>query len=92
MTSVVGLLGTLAAAPWVAAQETPTPGYNTKIPESILTPHDLETRIGTFKYFDGIPTKETAEAIYMRHYGPSKEVSNGKKGYDATKLIRRVDK
>ena len=64
MTSVIALLGTLAAAPWVAAQETPTPGYNTKIPESILTPHDLETRIGTFKYFDGIPTKETAEAIY----------------------------
>ena len=47
-----------------AVAEEPTPGYNTKIPESILTPNDLETRIGTFKYFYGIPTKETAEAIY----------------------------
>ncbi len=47
-----------------AVAEEPTPGYNTKIPESIMTPNDLETRIGTFKYFDGIPTKETAEAIY----------------------------
>jgi hypothetical protein len=47
-----------------AFAEKPTPGYNTKIPESILTPHDLKTRVGTFKYFDGIPTKETAEAIY----------------------------
>ena len=30
--------------------------------------------------------------ILMRHYGPGKEVSSGKKGYDATKLIRRVEK
>jgi len=44
--------------------EEPTPGYNTKIPEKILTTEDLKTRIGTFKYFDGIPTKETAEALY----------------------------
>ena len=47
-----------------AFADKPTPGYNTKIPESIMTPNDLETRIGTFRYFDGIPTKETAEAIY----------------------------
>ncbi|MDF1745577.1 MAG: DUF1214 domain-containing protein [Gimesia sp.] len=30
--------------------------------------------------------------ILMRHYGPSKAVSKGKKGYDATKAIRRLDK
>jgi len=29
-----------------------------------MTPNDLETRIGTFEYFDAIPTKKTAEAIY----------------------------
>ena len=28
--------------------------------------------------------------VLMRHYGPSKQVSNGKVGYDATKLIHRV--
>ena len=47
----------------IVAQEK-TPGYNNKIPESIMTPNDLETRAGTFKYFDGIPTEETATAIY----------------------------
>ena len=47
-----------------AAAQEKTPGYNTKIPESIMTPNDLETRVGTFKYFDGIPTEETAAAIY----------------------------
>ena len=40
------------------AQEA-TPGYNNKIPESLLTPDKLETRVGTLDFFDGIPTKET---------------------------------
>jgi len=47
-----------------AFAEEPTPGYNTKIPESIMTQNNLKTRIGTFEYFDGIPTPETADAIY----------------------------
>ena len=61
MTAVV--VTAVIVAQGVAAEK-PTPGYNNKIPEAILTPHDLETRIGTFKYFDGIPTPETAEALY----------------------------
>jgi len=48
----------------ISGAEEPTPGYNHKIPEEILTQNNLKTRIGTFKYFDGIPTPETAEAIY----------------------------
>ena len=44
--------------------EEPTPGYNTKIPESIITPDTVETRIGTLKFFDGIPTKETSALVY----------------------------
>ena len=47
-----------------AAVQEKTPGYNNKIPASILTPNDIETRVGTLKYFDGIPTKETAAALY----------------------------
>jgi hypothetical protein len=30
--------------------------------------------------------------VLMRHYGPSKQVSNDEDGYDAMKLIRRVNK
>jgi len=29
--------------------------------------------------------------VLMRHYGPSEMVSNGEEGYDATKLIKRVN-
>jgi hypothetical protein len=45
------------------AQE-PTPGFNTKIPESIMTPDKVKTRIGTLEFFDGIPTAETAVLVY----------------------------
>jgi len=48
----------------VVLAEEPTPGYNTKIPESIMTPDKVETRIGTLEFFDGIPTKETAALLY----------------------------
>ena len=41
-----------------------TPGYNTKIPEYIMTPDKVETRIGTLEFFDGIPTKKTAALLY----------------------------
>jgi hypothetical protein len=54
----------LIAASKSAIAEEPTPGFNTKIPESIMTPDTVETRIGTLKFFDGIPTKETSALVY----------------------------
>ena len=42
----------------------PTPGYNTAIPAEIMTPDAVETSIGTLKFFDGVPTKETANLVY----------------------------
>ena len=33
-----------------------TPGYNNKIPDNILTPDTVKTRIGTLRFFDGSPT------------------------------------
>ena len=38
-----------------------TSGYNNKIPDNILTPDTVETRIGTLKFFDGSPTSDTVE-------------------------------
>ena len=49
--------------PTILAQET-TPGFNNKIPESILTPDEIKTKVGTLKFFDGIPTKETASLLF----------------------------
>jgi hypothetical protein len=47
-----------------AFPEQPTPGFNNKIPESILTPDKVETRIGTLEFFDGIPNKKTADVLF----------------------------
>jgi len=41
-----------------------TPGYNVKVPEEIMTPDKVETRIGTMKFYDGVPTAETVTKIY----------------------------
>jgi hypothetical protein len=41
-----------------------TPGYNNKIPETILTQDKVETRIGTLEFFDGIPTEQIASLVY----------------------------
>ena len=36
----------------------------TDIPAGILTPDKVETSIGTLDFFDGVPSKETAEIVY----------------------------
>ena len=36
----------------------------TDIPESITTPDKVETSIGTFDYFDGVPIKATTDTVY----------------------------
>ena len=61
--AVFALFATALFATTVSAEEA-TPGYNNKIPESIMTPEKVETRIGTLKFFDGIPTKKTAALVY----------------------------
>jgi hypothetical protein len=40
------------------------PGYNTEIPDTIMTPDTVETSIGTMKFFDGAPLPETAQKVY----------------------------
>ena len=42
----------------------PTPGFNHQIPEHIMTPDTVETRIGELNFYDGIPTDETIATVY----------------------------
>ena len=42
----------------------PRAGYNTPIPDSILTPDRVSTRIGELEFFDGLPTAETAARVF----------------------------
>lgn len=44
--------------------ESKTAGYNHQIPEKLLTPDRVETRIGTLEFFDGLPSEATVEKVY----------------------------
>jgi len=41
-----------------------TPGFNHKIPEKIMTPDRVATRLGTLEFVDGVPTDETVHLVY----------------------------
>jgi hypothetical protein len=41
-----------------------TPGYNHHIPEKIMTPDRVSTRIGDLEFFDGMPTPDTVQKVY----------------------------
>jgi hypothetical protein len=41
-----------------------TPGYNYHIPEKIMTPDKVSTRLGELEFFDGMPTPDTVQKVY----------------------------
>lgn len=55
---VLGLV--LAAFPAMATD----PKYSAKVPADITTPESVETRIGTLKFFDGLPDDATVQKAY----------------------------
>ena len=57
---LIACMVNLSMSSIVSAEGIPQ-GYNTPIPSSIMTPDKVETRIGTLEFFDGVPSKETAE-------------------------------
>src|SRR5580704_15155970 len=57
------VLAMAAIAPaW--AQGQPAPKYSAKVPPYITTPDTVQTRIGTLKFFDGLPDQETVQKVY----------------------------
>ena len=56
------VLATLASCAESGADN--TPGYNHVIPDKIMTPDTVETRIGTLEFFDGMPDEATVEKAY----------------------------
>ena len=52
----------LLLASGITCAEVPE-GYNTPIPASIMTPDEVDTRLGKLEFFDGVPTQETADKV-----------------------------
>ena len=42
----------------------PTFKMTTEVPENVLIPEQVKTRLGTLEFFDGFPTEETVELVY----------------------------
>ncbi len=63
LAMVVLVASAVSMAGKVSAEDV-TPGYNNKIPEKLMTPDTVETRIGTLKFFDGMPTAATVTNLY----------------------------
>ena len=59
-TALVCVLATGTAL----AQTAPKLKMTTDIPAEITTPDSVETRLGTLKFFDGFPDKETTQKVY----------------------------
>jgi hypothetical protein len=63
LVTSLAVLALIAALPsW--AQEQPAPKYSAKVPDYITTPDTVQTRIGTLKFFDGLPDPETVQKVY----------------------------
>lgn len=60
--TLIGLMLNVLLAPVRAAS--PTYKMTTAIPHQITTPDKVATPIGTLEFFDGVPPKETVEAVY----------------------------
>ncbi|MGF6309997.1 hypothetical protein ABIB82_003378 [Bradyrhizobium sp. i1.8.4] len=63
---LMGALTLLTAATQIPAyaQSQSAPAYSAKVPSYIQTPDKVETRLGTLKFFDGLPDQETVQKVY----------------------------
>ena len=59
---VIGALLLGLLAPSAYSQEIPK--YSAEVPASIMTPDNVQTRIGTLKFADGLPDAETVQKVY----------------------------
>jgi len=57
-------LSSCSKSPESNTQKPPKMKMTTDIPDKILTPDKVETRIGTLEFFDGLPLDETVKKVY----------------------------
>ena len=53
-----------SAKPAKTAKQPPTYTMTTEVPDNVLIPDEVDTRLGTLKFFDGVPTAETSAKVW----------------------------
>lgn len=61
---MAGILAGTLAANALAARKAPDMKYTTDIPDNVITPDKMSTRIGTLRFVDGVPTDKTAQKVW----------------------------
>jgi len=64
MKAMIVTVAICCALTITASAQDKTPGFNTKIPEKIMTPDKVDTHFGTLNFVDGVPTVETTQRLY----------------------------
>ena len=59
MLKALTLIALVASA--IAGPALAEPTYKADVPDSILTPNEVQTRLGTLRFFDGAPDAETVK-------------------------------
>ena len=62
--TLIGSVTVLTALLAVTARAADKPKMATEIPPDITTPDSVDTRLGTLRFFDGLPDKATVEKLY----------------------------
>ena len=70
---------TIAHAQGSKPEAAPTPGFNHKIPEKVMTPNTVTTPIGTLNFVDGVPTDETTRTLEPRAFSSERHWPAGLK-------------
>jgi len=60
----LGVLASVFALVALSAQAQERPQYSADVPASITTPNSVDTRLGTLKFFDGLPDAQTVQKVY----------------------------
>lgn len=60
LLSLLALLSVYSASPLSAFAQDASPKYKAKVPDSIRTPNNVETKtLGNLHFFDGMPSRDT---------------------------------
>jgi len=60
----IALLAEVGWAQNTAGDKPPKMKMTTEIPKGIMTPDDIQTRVGELSFFDGVPDVESAQKVY----------------------------
>ena len=63
ITTLLTIAATCLAAS-AGAQEIPEMKMSTEIPVGITTPDNVQTRVGSLNFFDGVPDIESEQKVY----------------------------